>query len=113
VSYPSAAPPANPNQIGIPKKLAEFLIEFAVAVQKHAIYPQGHPQLAGAVEKCVRRLDGILNEAEPVTFAFARNQVVIDTVATDPANSLMRELAQRMHRQHIGSIRILPGVLRD
>ena len=31
---------------GIPKKLAEFLIEFAVAVQKHAIYPQGHPQLA-------------------------------------------------------------------
>ena len=55
----------------------------------------------------------ILNGVEPVTFAFARNQVVIDSVSTDPANSLMRELAQRMHRQRIGSIRMLPGVLRD
>ena len=113
MTFPSAAPPATSSPTGIPKTLAEFLIEFAVAVQKHAIYPQGHPQLSGAVEKCVRRLDAILNGVDPVTFAFARNQVVIDSVATDPANSLMRELAQRMHRQRIGSIRILPGVLRD
>lgn len=113
MTYPSAAPPASPSSSGIPKNLAEFLIEFAVAVQKHAIYPQGHPQLAGAVEKCVRRLDAILNGVDPVTFAFARNQVVIGSVATDPAHSLMRELAQRMHRQRIGSIRIVPGVLRD
>ncbi len=113
MTHPSAAPPVNPNQTGIPKKLVEFLVEFAVAVQKHAIYPQGHPQLATAVDKCVRRLDGILNGDDPVTFAFARNQVVIDNVATDPANALMRELAQRLHRQRIGSIRILPGVLRD
>lgn len=113
MTYPSAAPSASSSQSGVPKKLAEFLIEFAVAVQKHAIYPQGHPQLATAVDKCVRRLDGILNGAEPVTFAFARNQVIIDNVATDPANALMRELAQRLHRQRIGSIRILPGVLRD
>ena len=113
MTYPSAAPTANSNYTGVPKHLAEFLIEFAVAVQKHAIYPQGHPQLATAVDKCVRRLDGILNAAEPVTFAFARNQVVIDSVATDPANSLMRELSQRMHRQRIGSIGIRPGVLRD
>ena len=113
MTYPSAAPPASSSPSGIPKNLAEFLLEFAVAVQKHAIYPQGHPQLSGAVEKCVRRLDSILNGVDPVTFAFARNQVVIDSVATDPANSLMRELAQRMHRQRIGSIRVLPGVLRD
>ena len=113
MTYPSATPSANSSHTGVPKKLAEFLVEFAVAVQKHAIYPQGHPQLATAVEKCVRRLDGILNDAEPVTFAFARNQVVIDSVATDPANALMRELSQRMHRQRIGSIGIRPGVLRD
>jgi hypothetical protein len=113
VTYPSATPSANSSHPGVPKKLAEFLVEFAVAVQKHAIYPQGHPQLATAVEKCVRRLDGILADAEPVTFAFARDQVVIDSVATDPANALMRELSQRMHRQRIGSIGIRPGVLRD
>jgi len=113
VTYPSTAPPTISAPSGIPRKLAEFLLEFAVAVQKHAIYPQGHPQLAGAVEKCLRRLDGILSGGEPVTFAFARNQIVIDAVATDPANALTRELAQRMHRQRIGSIRVLPGVLRD
>ncbi|MEP7086015.1 MAG: hypothetical protein ABI884_01675, partial [Gemmatimonadota bacterium] len=95
MTYPSAAPSANPNAPGIPKKLAEFLMEFAVAVQKHAIYPQGHPLLSTAVDKCVRRLDSLLNGLEPVTFAFARNQVIIDNVATDPNNSLMKELAQR------------------
>ena len=79
MTYPSAAPPASSGSTGIPKNLAEFLIEFAVAVQKHAIYPQGHPQLSGAVDKCVRRLDAILNGVDPVTFAFARNQVVIDS----------------------------------
>ena len=113
MTYPSAASAATSYQTGIPKKVAEFLIEFAVAVQKHAIYPQGHPQLAGAVDKCTRRLDGILSGDDGVMFAIARSQLVIDNVATDPTNSLMRELAQRLHRQRIGSIRILPGVLRD
>jgi hypothetical protein len=113
VSYPFATVPASATYTGIPQKLAEFLIEFALAVQKHAIYPQGHPQLAGAVDRLTRRLDVILNGAEPVTFAVARTRIVVEGVATDPANSLMRELAERLHRQQIGSITVLPGVLRD
>ena len=113
MTFPSAAPPANASQQGLPKKLAEFLVEFAVAVQKHGIYPQGHPQVAATVDRCVRKLDAVLNEPDPVAFAVARNQIVIGNVSTDPANALMRELAQRLHRQRIGSIHILPGVRRD
>ena len=113
VTFPSAAPPANSNNQRIPKKLAEFLVEFAVAFQKHGIYPQGHPQLSATVDRCVRKLDGVLNDTEPVAFAVARNQIVIGSVATDPTNALMRELAQRLHRLRIGSIHILPGVRRD
>ena len=113
MTFPSAAPPANSSQQGLPKKLAEFLVEFAVAVQKHGIYPQGHPQVAATVDRCVRKLDAALNDPDPVAFAVARNQIVIGNVSTDPANALMRELAQRLHRQRIGAIRILPGVRRD
>ncbi len=97
----------------LPKRIAELLLEFAVAVQKHAIYPQGHPQRAAAVDKLTRRLDAILAGMEPIAFGIARTQIVVEGVATDPGNSLMRELAQRLHRLRLGTIRFTPGVLRD
>lgn len=110
VTLPS---PQAEQQDAIPRRLAEFLIEFAVAVQKHAIYPQGHPQLGTAVDKVTRRLDALLIGQAPVSFGIARNQIVVDAVATDPTNSLMRELAQRLHKHRIGALRFQPGVLRD
>ena len=113
MTFPSAAPPANSNHQRIPKKLAEFLVEFAVAFQKHGIYPQGHPQLSATVDRCVRKLDGVLNDTEPVAFAVARNQIVIGNVTTDPTHPPPHPPPQRLHRLRIGSIHILPGVRRD
>ena len=107
-----ASPPATESSV-IPRRVAEFLLEFAVAVQKHAIYPAGHPQLAGAVDKAIRRLDVVLQGSEAVSFAVARTQIVVETAATDPGNSLMKELAQRLHKQRIGTITFHPGTLRD
>lgn len=92
--------------------MAEPLIELAVALQTHAFYPAGHPQRLRAVDRLVRRLDGVLLE-QSVAFATARTRLVVDGVATDPLDPLARELAQRLHRQRIGGLRFVPGLSRD
>jgi hypothetical protein len=107
----TTAPTVSPESAGLSRKLAEFLVEFATAVQKHAIYPEGHPLLESAIDKLMRRLDPLLAGQLPVAFAVARVQLVIEGVATDPNNPLMRELAGRLHRHQLGAIKILPGVM--
>ena len=114
MSHPTATPASGAPALGtIDKRVTDFLLDFGVAVQKHAIYPAGHPQLTAAVERVMRRLDVAMASNRAIALGIARTQVVIEGVATDPNNSLMKELAQRFHRHRLGSITISPEVLRD
>ncbi|HUK62073.1 MAG TPA: hypothetical protein VLV15_02030, partial [Dongiaceae bacterium] len=117
MSHPTATPamgvPATAATGTLDKRIVDFLLDFGVAVQKHAIYPPGHPQLTAAVERVMKRLDAAMVNNKPISLGIARTQVVIEGVATDPNNALMKELAQRFHRHRLGSITINPEVLRD
>jgi hypothetical protein len=108
---PSSSVPATGGALD--KRITDFLLDFGVTVQKHAIYPAGHPQLGTAVERLMKRLDAAMVGSRAISIGIARNQVVIEGVATDPGNALMKELAQRFHRHRVGSITISPEVLRD
>ena len=108
MGVPATAPTGT-----LDKRLVDFLLDFGVAVQKHAIYPPGHPQLTAAVERVMKRLDAAMVNNRPISLGIARTQVVVEGVATDPNNALMKELAQRFHRHRLGSITIHPEVLRD
>ena len=90
--------------------LGEFLIELSIALHKNAIYPEGHPLVETAVAGVVRRLVALLEQRATLSLGVARNQLVIEGVATDPKNSLLSELASRLHRQHLGAVRFLEGV---
>ena len=61
----------------------------------------------------MKRLDAAMSNNRSISLGIARTQVVIEGIATDPNNSLMKELAQRFHRHRLGSITISPEVLRD
>jgi len=113
ITTPAAGDVTSSATGALDKRIAEFLLDFGVAVQKHAIYPAGHPQLGAAVERVMKRLDAAMAGHHAVSIGIARSQVVIDNVATDPNNPLMKELAQRFHRHRIGSITISPELLRD
>ena len=41
---------AGAEPASLPKELADFLMDLAVALHKHAIYPPGHPLLDHAVD---------------------------------------------------------------
>jgi hypothetical protein len=43
----------------------------------------------------------------------ARNQLLVEGLATDPDNPVLRELAAKLHRHQLGAIKFTPGVSRE
>jgi hypothetical protein len=109
-SRPSSARPTGEKRATLSRDLADFLIEFSIALHKHAMYPGGHPTLAPAAENVAVRLSQLLADRTTLSLGVARDQLVIDGVATDPRNALLHDLAERLHRHHLGAVSILRGV---
>ena len=105
----AAARPSAAFRATLPRELADFLIEFSIALHKHAMYPGDHPTLAPAADAVARRLVGLLAERGQLSLGVARNQLIIEGVATDPKNPVLRELADRLHRHHLGAVQFTQG----
>lgn len=95
------------------RDLADFLVELSIAMHKHAIYPPGHPLLASAVDGVLRRIAPLVAERATLSIGVARRQLVIEGVATDPNHPLLQELAQKLHRNHLGAVKLMAGLARD
>ncbi|HJR67608.1 MAG TPA: hypothetical protein VJ802_14350 [Gemmatimonadaceae bacterium] len=104
---------ASGESAALSRDLADFLIELSIALHKNAIYPSGHPLLAGAVDALVLRLVRLLQDRATLSLGVARQQLVIEGVVTAASNSLLRDLAQRLHRHHLGAVKFLRGIARD
>jgi HEAT repeat protein len=99
------ATPASPaEKVTLPRELANFLIELAIALQSHGVYPAGHPFLVRSAGAVMRRLDGLFLDRDSVSFGVARQQLVIEGVATDPSNPVLSGLAGRLHRHRVGAV---------
>jgi hypothetical protein len=110
---PPAAPASRTGperRAALPRELADFLIEFSIALHKHAMYPGGHPTLDPAAEAVARRLESLLLDRGTLSLGVARNQLVIEGVATDPKNPVLHDLATRLHRHHLGAVSFSRGV---
>ena len=92
------------------RDLADFLVEFSIVLHKRAMYPLGHPHLQQSSERFVNRLEALLTPRESLAIGVARHQLIIAGVATDPRNALLSELARRLHRHRIASVRFDRGV---
>ena len=101
------------ERIALSRDLSEFLVELSVALHRHSMYPSGHPSLDPAVESVVRRADRLLHDRASIALGVARRQLIIEGVATDPAQGVLRRLAEGLHRHHIGAISIMRGVERQ
>jgi hypothetical protein len=86
----------------LPKDLADFLMELAVALHKHAIYPAGHPLLDHAVDSVHATLTRLLADRPALSIGVARRELIIEGVATDSNHPLLAELAGKLHRHHLG-----------
>jgi hypothetical protein len=116
------APPSGPAAPGAPRpavatlsrELADFLIEFSITLNKHAIYPSKHPLLDVAIDGVANRLGLLFNDnRDSLSIGVARRQLIIEGVATDPLNPVLKELAQRLHKHHVGALKLVRGMERD
>src|SRR5467141_1844592 len=99
-----------PEKAALSRELADFLIELSIALHKHAMYPEGHPSLAPAAAGLTRRAEHLFEERTTLALGVARQQLVIEGVATDPKNPLLSELAGRLHRHHLGAVTFHRGL---
>jgi hypothetical protein len=91
------------------RELSDFLVEFSIVLHKRSMYPTGHPHLQESAERFVNRLETLLALRETVIVGIARNQLIIGGVATDPRNALLSDLARRLHRHRVASLRLERG----
>ena len=91
------------------RELADFLIELSIALHKHAMYPEGHPSLKPAADGVAQRVGPLAAEHGSLSLGVARDQLVIEGVATDPKNPVLADLAGRLHRHHLGAVGFRQG----
>src|SRR5919108_3934717 len=103
-------PAPSGERATLSRDLADFLIEFSIALHKHAMYPEGHPPLAPAAAGVTRRAALLLEDRATLSLGVARQQLVIEGVATDPKHPVLGELAARLHRHHLGAVTFRRGV---
>src|SRR6266571_7365589 len=103
-------PAPGGERAALSRDLADFLIEFSIALHKHAMYPEGHPSLAPAAAGVTRRAEHLFEDRTTVALGVARQQLVIEGVATDAKNPLLSELAGRLHRHHLGAVTFHRGL---
>jgi len=92
------------------RDLADFLVEFSIVLHKRAMYPLGHPHLQESAERFVNRLESLLRSRESLAIGVARHQLIVASIATDPRNALLSELARRLHRHRIATLRFDRGI---
>jgi hypothetical protein len=92
------------ERVALSRELGGFLIELSIALNRTAMYPQGHPSLDEAAAVVVHHLATLLYDRPSLSIGVARKQLVIEGVATDPRNPVLRSLAERLHGHHIGAV---------
>ncbi len=103
-------PPSPPQRAALSRDLGDFLIELSIALHKHAMYPGDHPSLEPAARAVAHRAESLLADRATLSLGVARRQLVIEGVATDPKHPVLHELADRLHRHHLGAVTFSRGV---
>lgn len=102
------APPTT-----LPRDLHEALVELAMAVQKRAIYPGGHPVLHGAVERVHNKLAVVLVGTPNLNLGVAERRLTLNGAASDESHPHLGDLAARLGAHRVGGIRFMRGVNPD
>jgi hypothetical protein len=101
------------ERVALSQELSEFLIEFSIALHRTSMYPWGHPSLEKAAATVVTRLANLLLDRASISIGVARRQLVIEGVATDANHPVLRSLAEKLHRHHLGAVVFERGATTD
>lgn len=98
------------RSVALSRPIGAALRELAHALQRSVMYPPGHHFVISAAGRLRERLEAALVEREDLTIGVTPNGLLLDGAAIDPLPSVLRDLAQKLHRKNIGTIRVTPGI---
>ncbi|HEY6509425.1 MAG TPA: hypothetical protein VIY56_15500, partial [Vicinamibacterales bacterium] len=98
------------DRLALSRDLSEFLVDLSIALHQHSMYPTGHPALQPAIDGVVRRAERLLLDRGSIALGVARRQLIVEGVGTDPAQPVLRRLAEGLHRHRIGAVSVVRGV---
>lgn len=87
-----------------------WLKEFSVVMHRRYAYPPGHPSRVAAEEVAMDALSRVLEQHLEIVIAVTRRQLSVDGGFSDLRNPALSELAERLHRQGIGTITLRAGI---
>ncbi|HIE92783.1 MAG TPA: hypothetical protein EYQ83_07920 [Acidobacteria bacterium] len=97
-----------------PKRdLNAFLVAMSVALHRYSVYPSDHPSIGPGVGDVLRRANELLADRATSAFDVARRQLIIDGVATDSNQPVLRRLAEGLHAHHLGAVSLQSGIQVD
>ncbi|HKJ02769.1 MAG TPA: hypothetical protein VJ997_09950 [Longimicrobiales bacterium] len=99
-----------PQFVPLPPGVSALLLDLAIGVHHHAMYPVDHPSQEPAVSALMRRLADIFVDRRTFTVGVAHRQLVIDGAATDPNHPALSDLARRLHKHQLGALVFNRGV---
>jgi hypothetical protein len=105
--------PVDEDAPDLDHELSTFLIQLSAALQKSGAYPPAHPLVAVATEGVLANLSTLLEQRASLSIGIARTQLLIEGGASDPSQPVLRDLAQRLHRQQLGGLTFVQGVQLD
>lgn len=98
------------DKLALSRDLSEFLVDLSIALHQHSMYPAGHPALQPAIDGVIRRAERLHRDRGSIALGVARRQLIVEGVSTDPAQPVLRRLAESLHRHRIGALSIVRGV---
>src|SRR5436190_18447405 len=103
-------PVMPPARVTLSRPFSDLLVEMSIALHKFMLYPPEHPSLAPATTSVVRRAERIMEDRATIAFGVARHQLIIEGVATDPGQPVLRRLADALNKHHLGAISLTRGL---
>lgn len=101
---------SSPQSQTLSRELSVFLVQLSIGLHKFGTYPAGHPVVDEAIDSVYLHLLALLTERDHLALGIARQQLIVDGAATDPNSPVLNELADRLHRHHVGALRFSQGV---
>ena len=103
----------TPDRTAPKRDLNAFLVAMSVALHRYSMYPSDHPSIDPGVEDVFRRANELLADRATIAFGVARRQLIIDGVATDSNQAVLRRLAEGLHAHHLGAVSLHSGIQVD
>jgi hypothetical protein len=94
----------------LPDDVVRFLTQLAQAVQKFAMYPQGHPALESVADSVCGALEEVLARREVFSVGVGSSQLVVEDGETADDNDRFRGLAGRLHRHQLSAFSFTRGI---